>query len=95
MAKVKPRIPDAQLIRRLHLMADSGGMLTNDRTEAVRQAADRIEEYSERIAIMTEHVVYCKECTYYNADEAFCSLLDFANIEDTFYCADGERKMPV
>lgn len=95
MAKVKPRIPDDKLIRRLHLMADTGGMLTNDRTEAVRQAADRIEEYAERISIMSEHVVYCYECTYYNEKESFCTLLDFANIEDTFYCADGERKMPV
>ena len=35
-------------------MADTGGMLTRDRIEAVRQAADRLEEYDERIAIMTE-----------------------------------------
>lgn len=47
-------IPTLQLIRRLHLMADTGGMLTRDRIEAVRQAADRLEEQDERIAIMTE-----------------------------------------
>lgn len=35
-------------------MADTGGMLTRDRIEAVRQAADRLEEQDERIAIMTE-----------------------------------------
>ena len=54
MSKQRPQIPTLQLIRRLHLMADTGGMLTRDRIEAVRQAADRLEEYDERIAIMTE-----------------------------------------
>lgn len=54
MSKPKPQIPTLQLIRRLHLMADTGGMLTRDRIEAVRQAADRLEEQDERIAIMTE-----------------------------------------
>lgn len=54
MAKNKPLIPTLQLIRRLHLMADTGGMLTRDRIEAIRQAADRLEELDERIAIMTE-----------------------------------------
>ena len=47
-------IPTIELIRRLHLMADTGGMLTRDRTEAIRQAADRLEELDERVAIMTE-----------------------------------------
>ena len=42
------------LIKRLRLMADSGGMLSRDRLEAVRQAADRLEDLDERIAIMTE-----------------------------------------
>lgn len=93
MSKIKPRIADTQLIRRLHLMADTGGMLTPDRTEAVRQAADRIDEYAERIAIMTEHIVYCKECVNYNPDESCCTLLDFANINGDWYCADGERKV--
>lgn len=54
MSKVKPMIPTLQLIKRLHLMADTGGMLTRDRTDAIRQAADRLEDLDERIAIMTE-----------------------------------------
>lgn len=49
MAKNKPPIPEKQLVNRLRLMADAGGMLTKDRIEAVRQAADRIEEYSRHI----------------------------------------------
>lgn len=55
MSKVKPRIPTNELIRRLRLMADTGGMLTKDRLEAVRQAADRLEELDERVAIMSEN----------------------------------------
>lgn len=52
--KQKPMIPTLELIRRLRLMADTGGMLTKDRIEAVRQAADRIEYLDERVAIMSE-----------------------------------------
>ena len=55
MSKVKPTIPTLQLIRRLRLMADAGGMLSRDRIEAIRQASDRLEELDERVAIMTEH----------------------------------------
>ena len=54
MSKQKPLIPTAHLIKRLHLMADVGGMLTRDRLEAVRQAADRLEQFDERLSIMTE-----------------------------------------
>ena len=43
MGKIKPLIPSEQLVKRLHLMADAGGMLTRDRIEAIRQAADRID----------------------------------------------------
>lgn len=52
--KKKPDIPTLQLIRRLRLMADAGGMLTKDRIEVVNQAADRIERLDERVAIMEE-----------------------------------------
>lgn len=52
--KHKPVIPVTQLIKRLRLMGESGGMLTRDRIEAVLQAADRLEDLDERIAIMTE-----------------------------------------
>ena len=51
---LKQPIPTLQLIRRLRLMADSGGMLTRDRIDAVRQAADRLEDLDERVAIMSE-----------------------------------------
>lgn len=47
-------IPDTKLISRLRLMADAGGMLTRDRLKVIRESADRLEEYSERIAIMDE-----------------------------------------
>lgn len=43
------------LIHRLRMMAASGGPLTDDRTNVLLQAADRLEDYAERIAIMTEN----------------------------------------
>lgn len=46
--------PVNKLIHRLRLMAESGGMLTRDRIKTVMEAADRLEEFDERIAIMTE-----------------------------------------
>ena len=52
--KQKPQIPVDQLIRRLRLMGTSGGMLTKDRLDVVLQAADRLEELDERVAIMLE-----------------------------------------
>ena len=36
-------------------MADSGGMISRDRMRTIIEAADRIEEFDERIAMMTEH----------------------------------------
>lgn len=50
MGKVKPQISTDQLIKRLHLMADTGGMLTRDRIEAVRQVADRLSDMRDAIA---------------------------------------------
>lgn len=44
--KVKPRIPDKELIKRLNLMHDSGGMLTKDRLNVIEQAAERLAELS-------------------------------------------------
>lgn len=55
MPKIKPPIPEKQLVSRLRLMAEAGGMLTKDRLEAVRQAADRIEEYSKLLSIALGH----------------------------------------
>ena len=54
MSKQRQRIPTDQLIRRLNLMGSVGGMLTRDRIDVVMQAADRLEELDERVAIMTE-----------------------------------------
>ena len=54
MPKIKQQIPTNKLIDRLRLMASVGGMLTKDRIEAISQAADRLEDFDERIAIMTE-----------------------------------------
>ena len=35
-------------------MAESGGMLSRDRIDAISQAADRLESLDERVAIMSE-----------------------------------------
>ena len=48
------RTPTRKLIHRLRLMADSGGMLSRDRLRTVIEAADRLEELDERVAIMEE-----------------------------------------
>lgn len=42
------------LIHRLRLMAGAGGMLTRDRLKTVSEAADRLEQLDERVAIMEE-----------------------------------------
>lgn len=55
MAKgVGQPIPVDKLIYRLRLMADAGGVLTRDRIRTVIEAADRLEELDERVAIMSE-----------------------------------------
>ena len=46
--------PVNKLIHRLRLMADAGGMLTRDRIKIIIEAADRLEDLDERIAIMSE-----------------------------------------
>ena len=48
------RTPTDKLIHRLRLMADAGGMLTRNRIRDVIEAADRLEELDERVAIMAE-----------------------------------------
>ena len=48
------RTPTDTLIHKLRLMADAGGVLTRDRLRVVIEAADRLEEMDERIAIMSE-----------------------------------------
>ncbi len=52
--KIGNPIATQELIRRLRLMAGAGGMLTKDRLRTVAQAADRLEDYDERISIMLE-----------------------------------------
>ena len=47
-------IPTDKMIHRLRLFADAGGNLTRDRRELIIQAADRLEDLDERVAIMTE-----------------------------------------
>lgn len=46
--------PTDKLVYRLRLMASAGGMLTRDRLKTITEAADRLEDYDERIAIMSE-----------------------------------------
>lgn len=46
--------PTNKLIYKLRLMADAGGMLTRDRLRVVIEAADRLEDLDERVAIMME-----------------------------------------
>lgn len=48
------RTPTNTIIHRLRLMADAGGVLTRDRKITVMDAADRLEELDERVAIMEE-----------------------------------------
>lgn len=48
------RTPTVTLIRHLRLMADAGGMLTRNRLKDIIEAADRLEELDERVAIMYE-----------------------------------------
>ena len=47
-------ISTMEIVRRLRLMAGAGGRLSRDRLITVTQAADRLEYYDERIAIMLE-----------------------------------------
>lgn len=48
-------MPTDKMIHRLRLFADAGGMLSRDRRDLIIQAADRLEDLDERVAIMTEH----------------------------------------
>lgn len=46
--------PTVTIIHRLRLMADAGGILTRDRIKTLLEAADRMEDLDERVAIMME-----------------------------------------
>ena len=46
--------PTDVIIHRLRLMAGAGGNLSRDRTKTLLEAADRLEELDERVAIMME-----------------------------------------
>ena len=54
MSKKKPELTTQQLIDRLNLMHDAGGMLTKDRLNVIEQAAERLFQLDKRIAIMTQ-----------------------------------------
>ena len=42
----------SEILRRLDIMAESGGMLTKDRVRAIREAAARIRELTEAVDIL-------------------------------------------
>ena len=50
----KQSTPTDKLIHLLRMMAESGGMLTKNRIRTIAEAADRMEELDERVAIMSE-----------------------------------------
>lgn len=43
-----------EILRRLDIMAESGGMLSKDRIRTVREAAARIRELDEAVRILKE-----------------------------------------
>ena len=45
----------SEILRRLDIMAESGGMLTKDRVRTVREAAARIRELDEAVNILKSH----------------------------------------
>lgn len=49
-------IPTDKIVYRLRLMADSGGMLTRDRTRSVIEAADRLEELDNQVNYLSGQV---------------------------------------
>lgn len=44
----------SEILRRLDIMAESGGMLSKDRIRTVREAAARIRELDEAVRILQE-----------------------------------------
>ena len=44
----------SEILRRLDIMAESGGMLTKDRIRAIREAAARIRDLDEALRIMRD-----------------------------------------
>ena len=58
MSKVSGNpLPTDTIIHRLRLMIDAGGVLTRDRLRTLSEAADRLEDLDERVAIMMEPYV--------------------------------------
>lgn len=72
--KIGTPTPTDKLIHKLRLMADAGGMLTRDRIRVAIEAADRLEELDERVAIMSE----------YNQFQGQMSMNDYEPITDPF-----------
>lgn len=51
MSDFKP-MKTSEILRRLDIMAESGGMLTKDRIRAIREAAARIRDLDEALRIL-------------------------------------------
>lgn len=49
---------EREILRRLDIMSESGGMLTKDRIRAIREAAAKIREQSDAIRILQSQTVY-------------------------------------
>ena len=45
----------SEILRRLDIMSEAGGMLTKDRLRTVREAAARIRELSDAVEILKIH----------------------------------------
>ena len=45
----------SEILRRLDIMSESGGMLTKDRLRTVREAAARIRELDDAVNILKSH----------------------------------------
>lgn len=62
--------------------------------ETLEKAVEYVEDLEERVAIMEEGVVYCRECENYKSYGEFCGICgrwDEWTDPDTF-CSCGERK---
>lgn len=53
MKEIQP-MKTQEILRRLDIMVESGGMLTKDRIRAIREAAARIRELEEAVLILKE-----------------------------------------
>ena len=59
--------------------------------DILQDALELLEIYEERIAIMSEGEVLCKECVNYDEGSKFCSHLAVTG-NGFGYCSDGRRR---